>query len=134
MNLPSRLVALLREHEQARPPLPLLDGRAFVIRQDDGQPIDPDNWARRVWPTLRTVAKVPTAVTLHGLRHTFGSMLLADGAPVKHVSEQMGHANPLITMQVYQHVLRATSATATRQLDRHIPGEKKLRLVKSSAA
>jgi hypothetical protein len=50
----------------------------------------------------------------------------------------MGHANPTITMTVYQHVLRATSATATRQLDRHIPADSakktKLRLVKRAAA
>ena len=41
-------------------------------------------------------------------------------------------------MQVYQHVLRATSATATRQLDKHIPDDmpvkKPLRLVKRGAA
>ena len=114
----------------------LEDGTAFVIRQDDGNPVDPDNWAKRVWPGIRAQAKLPTTVTLHALRHTFGSLLLADGAPVKHVSDQMGHANPLITMSVYQHVLRATTATATRQLDRHIPaaGQPTLRLVKSGAA
>ena len=115
-----------------------MPARACVVRQDDGQPIDPDNWCKRVWPRLRTAGKVPAAVTLHGLRHTFGSLLLADGAPVKHVSEQMGHANPSITMAVYQHTLRATSATATRQLDKHIPDDnlrkKPLRIVKSTAA
>jgi hypothetical protein len=42
-------------------------------------------------------------------------------------------------MTVYQHVLRATSATATCQLDRHIPADSgkktgKLRLVKRVAA
>ena len=137
--LPARLVALLRDHERERPVIRLDNGHDFLIRQDDGQPIDPDNWTRRVWPTIRTAAKLPAAVTLHGLRHTYGSLLLADGAPVKHVAEQMGHANPTITMAVYQHVLRATSATATRQLDRHIPGEpakktSKLRLVKTAAA
>ena len=55
------------------------------------------------------------------VRHTFGSLLLADGVPIKHVSEQMGHANVAMTLNVYQHVLRSTSATATRQLDKHIP-------------
>jgi integrase len=99
----------------------------------------PDRRTKRVWPAIRTAAKLPATVTLHALRHTYGSLLLADGAPVKHVSDQMGHANPLITLQVYQKVLRATSATATRQLDRHIPDapaphKKPLRLVKTSIA
>jgi integrase len=121
VQLPARLVALLRDHARERPAVLLEDGADYVIRQDDGRPIDPDNWAKRAWPGIRTAAKLPETVTLHALRHTFGSLLLADGAPVKHVSEQMGHANPLITMQVYQKVLRATSATATRRLDKHIP-------------
>jgi integrase len=121
VNLPPGLVELLKHHEVVRPPKPLENGAAFVIRQDDGNPVDPDNWARRLWPTIRKTAKLPETVTLHALRHSFGSLLLADGVPIKHVSEQMGHANVAITLNVYQHVLRATSATATRQLDKH-PG------------
>ena len=70
--------------------------------------------------SIRTAAKLPAGVTLHALRHSFGSRLLADGVPIKHVSEQMGHANVTMTLNVYQHVLRATSAEATRHLDKHI--------------
>jgi integrase len=121
-----------------RPPVTLEDGSSFIIRQDNGEPIDPDNWTKDVWPTVRTTAKLPETVTVHALRHTFGSLLLDAGVPVKHVSEQMGHASPTITMQVYQHILRATSATATRQLDKLIPGAPKrkssLRLIARGAA
>jgi integrase len=135
--LPTRLVELLRHLQVTRPAVVLEDGAAFIVRQDDGKPVDPDNWARRVWPGIRKAAKLPETVTLHALRHTFGSLLLADGVPIKHVSEQMGHANVAITLNVYQHVLRATSATATRQLDRHIPDEAPkrtaLRVVKRTA-
>jgi integrase len=42
--------------------------------------------SRRQRPTIRAAAKLPEDVSLHALRHTFGSMLLADGVPVKHVS------------------------------------------------
>jgi integrase len=136
--LPARLVELLRQHRVTRSPVVLEDGASFIVRQDDGKPLDPDNWARRVWPVIRRAAKLPETVTLHALRHTFGSLLLADGVQIKHVSEQMGHANVAITLNVYQHVLRATSATATRQLDRHIPDQapKKvgLRIVRRGAA
>jgi integrase len=132
--LPARLIDLLREHERTRGPVPLEDGADYIVRQDDGQPIDPDNWAKEVWPTIRAAAKLPAAVTLHGLRHTFGSLLLADNVPVKHVSEQMGHGSVAFTMDIYQHILKATSATATRALDKHIPEDRpRLRLVKRSA-
>ncbi|MEN2982053.1 MAG: site-specific integrase [Thermus sp.] len=44
-------------------------------------------------------------VRVHDLRHTFGSLLLAKGAPLELVAERMGHANPNITLGVYRHVL-----------------------------
>lgn len=44
-------------------------------------------------------------VTLHGLRHTAGSIMLAHGVPLIVVSRQLGHANPNITAQVYAHLL-----------------------------
>ena len=40
----------------------------------------------------------------HDLRHTHATPLLADGVPVKVVSERLGHANATITLTVYQHV------------------------------
>jgi integrase len=136
VDLPARLVDLLQRHQKTRPPHPLDDGTAFVIRQENGQPVDPDNWGRRVWPTIRRAAKLPETVSLHALRHTFGSLMLANDTPIKHVSQQMGHANVAITMDVYQHVLKSTSAEATRQLDKHIPQgtAPRLRLVKKGAA
>ncbi len=42
-------------------------------------------------------------LTLHDLRHTFGSHLVRQGADVVTVSRQMGHARPSITLDVYSH-------------------------------
>lgn len=44
-------------------------------------------------------------IRLHDLRHTHASLLLADGEPVKTVSERLGHASAVITMQVYAHAM-----------------------------
>ena len=44
-------------------------------------------------------------VTLHGLRHTAGSIALAAGVPLIVVSRQLGHANPHVTATVYAHLL-----------------------------
>jgi integrase len=44
------------------------------------------------------------AIRLHDLRHTHATLLLADGVPVKVVSERLGHANATIMLTVYQHV------------------------------
>jgi integrase len=39
--------------------------------------------------------------TLHELRHTFASILIGQGNDPTLVSEQLGHANPSITMSIY---------------------------------
>lgn len=44
-------------------------------------------------------------VRVHDLRHTYGSVMLANRVPLEVVSERMGHANPTITLNVYRHVL-----------------------------
>ncbi|MGC8967996.1 MAG: tyrosine-type recombinase/integrase [Thermus sp.] len=45
-------------------------------------------------------------VRVHDLRHSYGSFLLAQGAPLELVAERMGHANPTITLNIYRHLLK----------------------------
>lgn len=47
-------------------------------------------------------AKVPR-IHFHQLRHTHGSILLAQGVPLIAISRRLGHANVSITQQVYLH-------------------------------
>lgn len=51
-------------------------------------------------------------MTLHTLRHTFGSTLLRRGVPIEVVSKLMGHANITITYTKYIHVLQEQEAKA----------------------
>lgn len=53
---------------------------------------------------LEPVLFPPTRV--HDLRHSYGSHLLANGAPVELVAERMGHSTPNLTMSVYRHLLQ----------------------------
>jgi integrase len=39
--------------------------------------------------------------TFHDLRHTYASLLISQGADVVHVSRQLGHADPSITLRLY---------------------------------
>jgi len=71
--------------------------------EDPSRPLNPHapNWAlRRICQRLGL-----PPVRVHDLRHTYGSLLLAAGAPVELVAERMGHANPNITLGVYRHLL-----------------------------
>ena len=51
-------------------------------------------------------------IRFHDLRHTYASLLVAAGTPIKVVSERLGHAHPGFTMATYQHLVPGMSATA----------------------
>jgi integrase len=51
-------------------------------------------------------------IRLHHLRHTHATLLLADGVPVKAVSERLGHASATITLTAYQHAHPGTGRPA----------------------
>ena len=44
-------------------------------------------------------------IRLHDVRHTWATLALRAGVPVKVVQERLGHANPSITLGIYAHVL-----------------------------
>jgi integrase len=52
----------------------------------------------------RAGLQAPGKLTLHSLRHTFASLLIARRLDVVFVSRQLGHANPSITLTVYAHL------------------------------
>lgn len=55
-------------------------------------------------------------ITLHTLRHTFGSTLIRRGVGVEVVSKIMGHANITITYSKYIHILQEQEAKAMQMV------------------
>jgi integrase len=55
--------------------------------------------------TRRAFARRPDVpvINLHGLRHTFASILLLQRRPVTQVAKLLGHKDPSITITVYSH-------------------------------
>lgn len=43
-------------------------------------------------------------ISIHGLRHTHGSILLSQGVSILSVSKRLGHANVTTTQEVYLHI------------------------------
>lgn len=107
VSVPPSVIAELRRHwrEQQEQRLVLGLGRAsendLVFARRDGGPWPPDSltagWAR----TIRLL-KLPK-VTLHALRHTHASQLIASGLDVVTVSRRIGHSDPTVTLKVYAH-------------------------------
>ncbi|WP_295034666.1 site-specific integrase [uncultured Microbacterium sp.] len=83
------------------------------------------NSAGEEWRRIRADLGLPDEVTLHTLRHTFASNLIASGCDVVTVQRALGHAQPSITLNTYSHLwpsaedkTRAATAafmTATRE-------------------
>jgi integrase len=59
-------------------------------------------------------------IRLHDVRHSYASAALAAGIPAKIISERLGHANIMITMDTYSHVLPGMDAEAATTVARLI--------------
>lgn len=63
----------------------------------------------------RNAAGLPSSVTFHGLRHTYASQLLQNGASIITVADQLGHANTQTVSATYGHL---TSQSRAADVDR----------------
>lgn len=80
-------------------------------------------WAARAWWGPALVAAGLEGRHWHWLRHTTASLLLAWGEPVLYVAQQLGHARPSITLDVYGHLLgRRVDRAATLAILAHAAG------------
>ena len=76
----------------------------LVFPNLDGKPISSINMRQRdFYPALRRAGL--RKIRFHDLRHTFASILLANGEDVVRVTRLLGHASPSITLNVYAHML-----------------------------
>ena len=60
-------------------------------------------WIKSFKPAVRA-AGLPEDLRLYDLRHTCASLLIAQGASVKAVQAQLGHATASITLDTYGHL------------------------------
>ena len=57
-------------------------------------------------------------LTMHCLRHTHASQLIASGMDVLTISRRLGHGSPAITLTVYGHLMKGADAKAAEIMDR----------------
>lgn len=90
------------------------DGRVFTT--DMGAPIFPDSVTQ--WFSAFVARSGLPKVTVHSLRHTYASLMIADGTPLVVVSRQLGHAQTSTTANIYAHAIASAQARAMQTFDR----------------
>jgi integrase len=112
VHVPGPVVDSLRRHRvrQAEerlhvgpswPARPL--GVDLIFRTPFGTAVDPNNFRQVVYRV--TEAALGERWSPHELRHSAASLLIAQGVPLKIISETLGHSSIRITADVYGHLL-----------------------------
>ena len=120
LKLADTALTLLRQHRavQMQNRLRLDDRRQEhdrLFTRWDGAPMPPNSLTRR-FPTLIHHTDLPP-VTIHSLRHTNATLLIAEGAGVKAVSSHLGHSSIGNTGDLYAHSLQSVEAVAAEALE-----------------
>ena len=123
LHLSAPLVEVLQRHQARQEAEELVRGKRWhnewdlIFTSTIGTPLDPEQFGK-------TVPKICEAAglghwSIHELRHSCASLLIAMEVPLEVVSEQMGHASIRVTKDVYGHLMpkaRAKAAEAMRSV------------------
>ncbi len=129
VTIGQRLLEALLDHKAASP----FDGDDdLVFPSSTGEHANPANMRTRVLQpaivranarlTLEKRPLIPAGVTPHSLRHTYCSLLIAQGEELPTVAAQMRHADITTTLRVYTHVMKHRREGVAERLDEALSG------------
>jgi integrase len=93
----------------------------LVFPNEAGNHINNKNMLRRNFRPALKAASCPL-IRFHDLRHTYASLLIAQGENIKYIQNQLGHASPTITLNVYAHLMKPTNQEAACRLENAVFG------------
>jgi integrase len=125
--IPRSLVGELADHRRKQAESRLKKGADYqnndlVFASGEGTPIILRNLVRRHFQPLLARAKLSPTLRLYDLRHSCATLLLSAGENPKVVSERLGHASIVLTLDTYSHVLPSMQQAATEKLERILYG------------
>jgi integrase len=88
----------------------------LIFANPDGTPLKPGSISAAVSLLFRRL-KLPKGASLHSLRHTHTSHLLADGVRLPVVSARLGHSSVRVTAEIYSHMIHGQDDEAARRWD-----------------
>ena len=125
--IPRSLVNELADHRRKQVESRLRKGADYqnndlVFASGEGTPILLRNLVRRHFQPVLTHARLSPTLRLYDLRHSCATLLLSAGENPKVVSERLGHASIVLTLDTYSHVLPSMQQAATEKLERILYG------------
>jgi len=115
--VPESLIADLRDHLTRRvEPEP----DALVFTSEAGGLVSHSNWYRNYFRPAVKRAGLPEGVRFHDLRHTYASLLIAQGAHPRAIMERLGHSSIQVTLGTYGHLFPTLDEALTGRLDEAI--------------
>ena len=101
IGIPARLVDVLALH---KPDNAQDDHFVFSSKHDPTKPLSYHNVrARGFAKALEDAGLAESGITLHSLRHSAASLLIAEGLSAPEVGAHLGHASAAVTLSVYAH-------------------------------
>ena len=88
----------------------------YLIQDGFGEPMNPSNFSSHLVRMEQRIG-LPN-VTVHGLRHTFATLLNAEGVDIAQISAELGHSNITTTLNTYTHVFGGTTASSRSIADK----------------
>jgi len=122
VNLPESVLVPLEVHRKTQNKFHQQFGSDYradldlIFANPDGTPLKPDSISVAVTKLCRKL-KLPKGASLHSLRHTHGSILLANGQDLPTVSKRLGHASIRTTADIYAHAMRGADQEAAKRWD-----------------
>lgn len=119
---PASILSALQEHKRGQAAERLKAGAAYqnnglVFATPDGRPILLRTLDRLHFKRILKRAKLSQSFRLYDLRHSCATLLLAANEHPKVVSERLGHANIILTLDTYSHVLPSMQQAASEKLE-----------------
>jgi integrase len=120
LHLAPHVVDLLAASRAARKVVDLADDE-LVFPNDEGRPFLSNSIRLYHFNPLMRRAGV-RRLRFHDLRHTFATLLLRSGVPMKDVAYMLGHSDAATTIRVYAHAIPSTHGSHARALGALLTG------------
>jgi len=89
---------------------------SWLFTTHEGTPLD-ESRVRKAFKSVLKQAALPTTLSPHCLRHTYAILMIAAGAPLTYVRDQLGHSSIQVTVDIYGRWLPRGDKTWVDRLD-----------------